>query len=112
MKESKRRSQGAVSSEPRSRLITGLRSRCSRISSLIVLSPSVMGTESRLDVPVTKLSILSDSQIHHIETGTASMKTHLAETLVTSSPLLIHLSGSQQERGSGLLLILGTDVEN
>lgn len=29
-----------------------------------------MGTECRLDVPVTKLSILSDSQIHHIEMGT------------------------------------------
>lgn len=50
------------------------RSRCSRISSLVALcvsmSPSVMGTECRLDVPVTKLSILSDSQIHHTEMGT------------------------------------------
>lgn len=50
------------------------RSRCSRISSLILwhvsMSPSVMGTECRLDVPVTKLPILSDSQIHHVAMGT------------------------------------------
>lgn len=28
-----------------------------------------MGTQSLLDVPVTKLSILSDSQIYHIAMG-------------------------------------------
>lgn len=54
------------------------RSRCSRISSLIAacvsMSPSVMGTECRLDVPVTKLSILSDGQIHHIEMGTDPLR--------------------------------------
>lgn len=50
------------------------RSRCSRISSVVVqyvsMSPSVMETECQLDVPVTKLSVLSGSQIHHVEMGT------------------------------------------
>lgn len=51
------------------------RSRCSRISSVVVrqcvsMSPSVMESECQLDVPVTKLSVLSDSQIHHAWTGT------------------------------------------
>lgn len=49
-------------------------SRCSRISSMTVwhasASPSVTGAECRLDVPVTKLSTLSDGQIRHVETGT------------------------------------------
>lgn len=35
----------------------------------VSMSPSVTGAECRLDVPVTKQSVLSDSQIHHIETG-------------------------------------------
>lgn len=39
------------------------------------------------------------------------MKIHLAEPMVTSSPLLIHHGLSQQEWGSGLILILGTDVD-
>lgn len=50
------------------------RSRCSRISSVVVryvsMSSSVMETECQLDVPVTKLSVLSGSQIHHVEMGT------------------------------------------
>lgn len=50
------------------------RSRCSRISSVVVqyvsMSPSVIETECQLDVPVTKLSVLSGSQIHHVEVGT------------------------------------------
>lgn len=35
----------------------------------VSMSPSVMETECQLDVPVTKLSILSASQIHHGEMG-------------------------------------------
>lgn len=33
------------------------------------MRPFVRGEECRLDVPVTKLSALSDSQIHHTEMG-------------------------------------------
>lgn len=50
------------------------RSRCGRISSVVVryvsMSPSVTESECQLDVPVTKLSLLSGSQIHHVEMGT------------------------------------------
>lgn len=50
------------------------RSRCSRISSVVVrdvsMSPFVTETKCQLDVPVTKLSVLSGSQIHHVEMGT------------------------------------------
>lgn len=34
------------------------------------MSPSVMETECQLDVPVTKLSVLSGSQIRHVGMGT------------------------------------------
>lgn len=36
----------------------------------VSMSSSVMETECQLDVPVTKLSVLSGSQIHHVEMGT------------------------------------------
>lgn len=46
----------------------------------VSMSPFVMGAERQLDVPVTKLSILSDNQIHHTEMGTDPCK-HKPTTL-------------------------------
>lgn len=97
------------------------RSRCSGISSLIgegvSMRPSVRGEECRLDVPVTKLSVLSDSQIHHTEMGPdpdpykqepAAPPTHtdmqindkINIALQTSDPSMTTFSAAQQRHGN------------
>lgn len=95
------------------------RSRCSRISSVVVqyvsMSPSVMETECQLDVPVTKLSVLSGSQIHHVEMGTdprqqkpttpqihtnMQMNYKINITLQTSHPSMTSFWTAQHQNGS------------
>lgn len=95
------------------------KSRCSRISSVVVqfvsVSPSVMETKCQLDVPVTKLSVFSGGQIHHVKMGTdprqqkpttpqihpnMQMNYKINITLQTSHPSMTSFWRAQHQNGS------------